>query len=325
MNEYGVRFYEIMHKYHEAELLCQEKIQTDFFVYRDDFPRELLIETLEMSKEKAKHVSRTDQNGMIRNSEKILVNVFKGIMAETIVHIFLLKKCGMSLEQIKRYDLERSDFKYRPDKEYDVALFKNGVFSKELGVKASKMNQGNLKDFVLNQHCIIGKYKYTGRTEDHNLAFYFGVITVYKDVYDEDTFINDYLRGDIHTYLVSGAPFSEMTGEFCSKNINMNQENTVYKLGLRSLYAGDVNDCKQKFLAFADGNPCVNYKFSRSPLHQTKAYAMLNDHIGLYHTQRQCPYIKNKENIIEFDSIYEAKSKGHVNCCKYCGGKQKYY
>lgn len=318
MNKYGVEFYEIINKYHETKLLCKEKVQTDFFVYRDEFPKELLIKTLELSKEKAKYVSKNDQDGNLRSDEQVLVNVFKGIMAETIVHIFLLKECGMSQERIRRYDLERGDFKYDPNKEYDVALFTKGVFTKELGVKASKVKRSSLEDFILKQHCIIGKYKYKGRTEDHNSAFYFGVITVYKNQYNENTFISDYLKGDIHTYLVSGATFSEMTGKFCSNYINMNQKNTVYNLGLRTLYAGDVNDCKQKFLSFVNESYRVDYEFSRSRQNQVKAYAMMKDHIGLYHTQRQCPYINNREDIIEFESIYEAKSKGHINCCKYC-------
>lgn len=115
---------------------------------------------MNLAKEKSKYVNVRNQMGANRSSQEVLVNVFKGIMAETVSQIYLTEICGYDHSTVKRYDLERSSFRYDPIKEYDVALFKNNLFWAEIGVKSSKICRNDLNNFLKKQHCIIGKYKY---------------------------------------------------------------------------------------------------------------------------------------------------------------------
>lgn len=318
MNEFGEKFYELMEKYRNQQLLQKENVLPSFVCYKDNFPADLLKQIESLSKEKSKYVSKKNQNGDIRDANAVVANVFKGVIAETVAHIFLMEVCGFSSDEVKRFDLERGDFVYNPHKEYDVALFSNGKFDREIGVKSSKIGDKEFKKFLQEQHCIIGKYRYNGRADDHDSSFYLGIVIVFEDLYDENQFINNYLNGKVHTYIVSGATFSEMTGEYCTNNIHMKQKNTVYNLGLRSYYAGDAEDCKTKLLKVTNGKKIIDYEYSRDAEKRIKAYVILSNRLGLFHTNRNCKYIKNRDDVIGYSSITEVCNSGCNRLCSYC-------
>ena len=319
MNDYGERFFKLLDKYkaQNIDLLKEEKI-SDFICYRDDFPSELLIECSNMAGDKAKKVSKKNQKGEIRTDEAVKTNVFKGIIAETVTHLFLLQVCDFSKEEVHRYDLERVSFDYDPKQEYDVALFKDGTFACEIGVKASKIERSELDSFLNKQHCIIAKYRYAGRLEDHNSAFYMGIIIVYNYKYDEESFIEQYSKGMINTYIVSGATLSEMNGELNTNNIKMNQGKTRYNLGLQSLYAGDARDARKKIIDYYNGRNTIDYEYSKDSIKRLNAYALLFDKYGIYHANRNCKYIKDRKDLKGYFSVDEAVKEGHFKPCQYC-------
>ena len=318
VNEFGKRFYKILDKYNGKSLLKREIYLEDFVCYCDDFPNELLVENIKLAKEKAKYVSVRNQRGINRSPQEVFVNVFKGIMAETVGQIYLTEICGFDHNSVRRYDLERDSFRYNPEKEYDVGLFRDNLFWSEVGVKASKIQRNRLDNFLKEQHCIIGKYRYDGRAEDHNSAYYLGIIIVYDDSYDVNTFVEEYMKDKIKTYIVSGASFSEMTGVYSSSNIKMNQKGTSYNLGLRSYIAGDADNSKVKLDKIYNDRFVIDYEFSREPGKMVPAYVTVANYLNYFHLTKECPYIIKRDDVIEWKSIHEAKIHGGSTICPEC-------
>lgn len=318
MNGFGKNFYDILKKYRGRTFLKKEIFLDDFICYCDDFPGELLRENIKLAGEKARYVSRRNQRGITRSPEDVKVNVFKGIMAETVGQLYLTEVCGFREESVKRYDFERTSFGYDPKREYDVGIFKDNLLWAEAGVKASKIDRNGFESFLKNQHCIIGKYKYQGRAEDHNSSYYLGIIIVYDVDYNMNTFLDDYLEGKVRTYIVSGASFSEMTGRFSTSNIRMNQEGTTYNLGLRSYIAGDADNSKEKLRKIYNNEPVIDYIYSRDPDKKSAVYVTSANYYRFFHLTAKCPFISGRNDVIRCDSVSEAAERDGIILCPEC-------
>lgn len=317
MNKFGESFYRILGKYKNKTLLKKEVHLNDFICYCDDFPEELLIETIKLSEEKAKYVSNKNQRGEPRSPRQVIINVFKGVIAETVGQLYLMEVCGFDEGAIKRYDLERVSFAYDPKKEYDVGIFKDNSIWSEVGIKASKIDRDGFESFLKSQHCIIGKYHHQGRKEDHNCSYYLGALIVHDIPYNEESFFDDYLDGKIRTYIVSGASFSEMTGHF-SEPIKMNQIGTTYDIGLRSYIAGDADNSKIKLCKIYNNEFVIDYEFSRDLDKRVAAYITAANSYKFFHLTAECRFISQRNDVIKCDTISKARECGANIICPEC-------
>ena len=326
MNDYGKEYYDLLEKY-GATVLQREELFEGYNCFCDAFPLDLINNAEKIAKEKAPHMNKKNQNGKERTIEQIEGNVFKGIVSEMIAQCYLKYICGLDDSMVRRYDLERPNFKYNHDKEYDLAVFdESGKFVFEIGVKSSKIKKDKFIEFCKEQHCIIGNYFYKGRSGDKKSAFYMGIVISYDvDNYRDEDIISLFKEKKAHVHLISGATIEEMEGEKRNSNIAMSQDNTTYDMGLRSVYAGDALDCAEKIRELINRWQCGIdaprtdiYRYSRE--NRLRAYVVGFDKYGIYHTLRNCEKIStvSNDNIVEYADVREAVINGHRNWCKYC-------
>ena len=101
----------------------------------------------------------------------------------------------------------------------------------------------------------------------------------------------------------------------------MNQGLTRYNLGLQSVFAGDAKDTRKKIIDCYNGINTIDYEYSKDSIKRLKAYALLLDRYGIYHTKRECDYIKDRNDLKGYFSIDEAIKEGHIRPCQYCANK----
>ncbi len=115
----------------------------------NNFTTDLLNHCWKIAVEKAKKTMDQNQAGQKRSRNIKIINQFRGVLAETIVHLFLYDECGLSLKNIFRYDLERETFDYNPG-EYDIKLALDTPDKKilELEIRSSHNPFSNISRYL---------------------------------------------------------------------------------------------------------------------------------------------------------------------------------
>jgi hypothetical protein len=258
VNEYGKQFEEIFKKTNFENVLKEETIIVDKqskkvlrFIPNDEIV-DLCIET---ALEKAKHTMVYNQNATERTPKEKVVNAFRGILAETVVHIFLVKYCGLDFEKVKRFDMERESFKYSTE-EYDI-----NIYDEDKVLRLECRSSASWTKSIANAYAskpIVGPYTNSKKKKEEQSELYSCVLYQYspnfckgRDVYKEkdslklDT-IKDICNGNLLVYLPSGALKEEMFGPL-SEKINYGQVNTEYQ-SVAIKKVGDIEDYKNKIL-----------------------------------------------------------------------------
>lgn len=327
MNKYGVKFYDIYEKITD-NLFVIEKIKVngkDFNVLRFDITPELLENCIEISEEKAHYTMDKDQNGKDRPHNVKVAKQLCGVIAETMTHIFLIEVCGIPIYEIKRWDLERPNFKYSK-LEYDVMFSNNG--------KDTRIEVRNSYSYIsIENYCttgpILGSYTNFAKVgEDVNDLYirplsqcfvYAGNTTEEKELFKQNI-IEHIKKKDVVPYLVSGTTVAEMYGKNGHKT-NMGQNNTEYQAYPIKL-AGDIlefaNTVKTSYLSSAIKKFIDNHGSLVSKVDIKKDIEILkNVNDELKYRCKGC-YCKIPENVYHY-----AMCKFHTPYCRDCQEKHK--
>lgn len=111
---------------------------------------------LEMAKEKAQYTMDYSQSGDIRSPEVKINKAFQGILAEYAVHKFINEVLSVPYSNIRRYDIERTDFQYRANEEFDIKIFQNNSWL-DCEIRSS-ISSGYPVYTTFNNMDIIGPY-----------------------------------------------------------------------------------------------------------------------------------------------------------------------
>jgi hypothetical protein len=195
-----------------------------------NFSKKLLENCLKIAKEKAQKTMSKNQAGEDRPFEIKVINQFRGVLAETIVHLYLHYECGIPLQNIKRYDLERRTFDYSPE-EYDLKIIKNGK-EYTLEVRSSHDYYGDLKKYLEKRGIIcayINKYKLQENIKDISCAVIFQ-LKGYSGPLDNNTrskFFEDFERERYKIYFITHCATKDVCKEKSYKT-NLGQKSTEY-------------------------------------------------------------------------------------------------
>lgn len=195
--------------------------------------RNILNNAKELATIKAKHTNDKDQSGKSRPFEIKVANQLKGILAEIGVHLLLEEI--LKLKNVKRWDLEREDFKYK-ETEYDLKFMINDTEYK-CESRSSSSYKTTLSEFLSTCH-VIGPYTSDIKKKEDANHFYFRPVFQYKNLFSKsqrflpyDTIKNTYKDiedGNLELYFISGATRSQMFGDLHETGSN-NQTGTTYK------------------------------------------------------------------------------------------------
>lgn len=256
MNKYGVEFKNLVESNDFSNLFSEEKYIINnkiFTVLKFNVDKKLVNHCLDIAKEKSNYTMALNQNLEERTDEQKFINAFRGILAETLVHLFLLKKCDLDFSRVKRFDLERASFEYSPE-EYDINIIK-GEEELRLECRSSSSWCANIKK-ACETKPIIGQYINSTKSSESISDLYSCVLFQYDTDYfrknkiykDKDktklNTIQDILDGNLLVYLPSGTNVEQMTG-VDSRRDNYGQKNTEYNL-VDISKAGDIKSYIKK-------------------------------------------------------------------------------
>lgn len=236
MNIFGDEFYQLYEENKEHEFFVDYVIDLGderFSVVEFSPVNSILNNCYKIAVEKSKYTMDEGQNLEIRERRKKIINQFKGIMAETAIHIFLNRKCGLPIDTIHRWDLERSSFADTRN-EYDIKITQSG---EEFFIesRSSSSYKTDLRRFMM-YYDIIGKYSNQKKNNERVSDMYVRPVFQYIDcvmtqeeyeVAIYDTF-SDISNNRLKLYLVATAGKKEMYGE-SGYSKNMGQGGTQYQ------------------------------------------------------------------------------------------------
>lgn len=236
MNFFGEEFYRLYKENQQHEFFVDYAIDLGdetFAVVEFQPVNSILNNCYKIAIEKARHTMDEGQNLQIRSRQKKVINQFKGIMAETAIHIYLHRRCDFPLEVIHRWDLERKDFT-NASNEYDLKITNNGI-DYLIESRSSSSYQTGLDRFM-QYYDIIGKYsnrrknnekisdmyirpvfQYIGRTMTQN-EYRYAIKNTFADI----------RNNELKLFLVAVAGKDEMYGTN-GYTKNMGQGQTVYQ------------------------------------------------------------------------------------------------
>ena len=172
----------------------------------ENFVRDLMINCYNIAIEKAKKTMPQDQAGNIRPPKIKVVNQFRGVLAETIVHLFLYYKCNVNIKNIYRYDLERETFDYKPQ-EYDIKVVINNE-EKELEIRSSNNPYNSLENYLARRGVICAytnSFKLSEDFKDLSIAVIYDKTahTGPLSFEQREKFIKDFAKNEYKIYLVT--------------------------------------------------------------------------------------------------------------------------
>lgn len=243
MNVFGTKFIELYEKYGSYEYFKSEELEGFGEVLEFQAPADIYNNCFKIAREKAQYTMDYSQELKIRTPKEKVIKQFKGVLAETAIHLYLVKECGIPFDKVHRWDLERSSFRYSSN-EYDLRFLTD---SGELSIesRASDSYKTSLDEFV-KKYDIIGKYSNSKKVGKKTADLYIRPVYQCESRFSEkewksklyETF--DMIQSRfLKLYLVSGATKEEMYGESGYKK-NMSQGETIYQC-LRITAAGDMN------------------------------------------------------------------------------------
>lgn len=236
MNNFGDEFYQLYEENREHDFFMDYVIDMgdkNFSVVEFMPVNSILNNCYKIAVEKSKYTMDEGQNLEIRERRKKIINQFKGIMAETAIHIFLNQKCGFSLDSVHRWDLERSSFTDTRN-EYDIKITQSGV-DFYIESRSSSSYKTDLRRFMM-YYDIIGKYSNQKKNNERISDMYVRPVFQYincimtqreyeKAIYN--TF-SDISNNKLKLYLVATVGKKEMYGE-SGYSKSMGQRGTQYQ------------------------------------------------------------------------------------------------
>ena len=196
----------------------------------ENFAKDLIDNCYNIAVEKAQKTISQDQAGNIRPFKIKVINQFRGILAETIVHLFLYYKCNISMRNINRYDLERETFDYKPE-EYDIKVVVNNEV-KELEIRSSNNPYNSLEEYLTNRGVICkytNRFKLSENIKDLSIA----VIYDKKDHQgplnqkQREIFMEEFSDNNYKIYLVTNCATKKAVEDF-GEIKNYGQDKTKY-------------------------------------------------------------------------------------------------
>lgn len=221
MNKYGEEFYELYNANREHDYFVDLNIRMEHgnFAVVEFVPvNSILNNCYKIAVEKAKHTMDESQSLKKREKDKKIINQFKGIMAEAAIHIYLDQRCDFSINNIFRWDLERTNFD-NANNEYDIKILQNGV-DYVIESRSSSSYRTDLPRFM-KYYDIIGKYsnqrKNNERVSDMYIrpVFQYINLSLTKEQYEERVYrtFSDISSNTLKLYLVASVGKDEMYGE----------------------------------------------------------------------------------------------------------------
>lgn len=201
---------------------------------------------LEMAKEKAQHTMDYSQNGTKRPLNVKINKAFQGMFAEYSVHKFLNQILDVPYSDIKRYDMERSDFQYRSEEEFDIRIYKNNQW---LDCEIRSSISGGYQVFTtFNNMDVIGPYFNTHKRNFEQVAdFYirpFYIMDIKNFNTNNNSLYDALLNDEGKLYILTGATRQDFAQYSYTKS--MNQNDTTYK-AIKIKEIGGVEGFYSKF------------------------------------------------------------------------------
>ena len=161
MNEFGKEFFNLLEKRNNFIFFPEEKtmnfynngneykIETVILDY-SNFDKELINNCYKIADVKSRKTMDFNQAGKKRILKEKIMKQFRGVLAETIVHLYLYYRCNIDKNNIKRYDIERESFEYSQE-EYDVNVILNNNKIITLEIRSSNNPYKNISDYLSNR------------------------------------------------------------------------------------------------------------------------------------------------------------------------------
>lgn len=175
----------------------------------ENFSADILNHCWKIALEKAKKTMDQNQAGKKRTADIKVINQFRGVLAETIVHLYLYNVCNHPFDKIVRYDLVRETFDYDPE-EYDIMLTFDSPEKKnlELEIRSSHNPFSNLSRYLSKRGVLCtytNHYKQKENVKDISLAVVYD-IPDYSGKLEDDKrkkFVADLKNNRYKIYLVT--------------------------------------------------------------------------------------------------------------------------
>ena len=222
MNCFGLEFYQEYQKYAAFPFFQERTLSLDggsrsFSVLQFSAPPELLNNCFKIAREKSKFTMDEGQDSICRTPEEKTRNQFKGVLGEMAAQLFLLLRCGLPPEAVKRWDLERETFA-SPLGEYDIR-FETSRSAFLFEIRNSDSYRTTLSKFVSTMD-VIGRYESQKKKGEPEADFYIRPVCQFmqelsraswRALSPEETYAR--IKTDqLRTYLVAGATRGQMYG-----------------------------------------------------------------------------------------------------------------
>lgn len=204
---------------------CKNNI---FPFYKVNLSKNMFDICSEISELKNKHLITHGQDYKERTKSKLYEDPFHGILAETAVHLWLLKN-GINKECIVRFDLERPSWEHpslwnKPEIEYDLKI-KVSKAERDIEVKSSTFT--NDINYVMNRYHLIGGHINQTSESVKPCEYYF---QVFIQTDNKPITFEDYHNNKVIIYLTCGTTLSDLykngfVGILSTKNTDILSEN----------------------------------------------------------------------------------------------------
>lgn len=244
MNKYGQNFLNLLEKENHLIEFNQEReiifnLEKQKFTIpivelkRENFDTDLLKNVYNISLEKAEKTMDFNQNLEERNKKIKIIRQFRGVLAETIVHLYLHYICKIPINKIKRYDLERETFEYKPQ-EYDIKLCSNyqNIDCYTIEVRSSNNPYKNIEDYLTKKGIICAytnNRKATEEIKDISIAIIYKLADHIGSLRGEteEKFFEDFDENKYTIYFPTHCALKESCYNLSVKT-DLGQNNTEY-------------------------------------------------------------------------------------------------
>ncbi len=200
---------------------------------RENIDEELIKNIYNISLEKAEKTMKLNQNLEEREQYIKIIKSFRGILAETIVHLYLHYICEIPIDKIKRYDLERETFEYKKE-EYDIKICSSHQNTPcyIIEVRSSNNPYENIEDYLAERGIICAytnNQKKTEEAKDISIAIIYKLSGHKGNLKEkmEKNFFEDFYENKYTIYFPTHCALKE-TCYNLSKKTNLGQNNTEY-------------------------------------------------------------------------------------------------
>jgi len=243
MNIYGKEFIDLVNNSKEKLLVFPAEKTIKFFKDKkkygvnvielsyENFNKNLIKNCYKIAREKAKKTMDYNQAEEKRDKKIKIVNQFKGVLAEAIVHLYLHYECKISLQKIHRYDLERENFEYNQE-EYDIKLDIDDSNTLQLEIRSSNNPFKNLSSYLMKRGVIcayVNNVKQQENFKDISISVIYDLLNHIGPLGEEKifNFFKDFKENNYKIYLILHCSTKECC-ESCHEIKSYNQRETKY-------------------------------------------------------------------------------------------------